>query len=82
MTPRVHVPVPTMRQSSAGTAHPPLFGVTPTRAWYAERMAKRAPWWRRIASKFIAASGATPPPPAQLVSGRTRGAGDQQGDAM
>lgn len=52
MTARVHVPVPTMRQSSAGTAHPPLFGVTPTRAWYAERMAKRAPWWRRIALKF------------------------------
>lgn len=27
---------------------------------------------------FLAASGATPPTPAQLVSGRTRGAGDQQ----
>lgn len=34
------------------------------------------------ARAFLAASGATPPPPAQLVSGRTRGAGDQQGDAL
>lgn len=77
MNARVHTPIPLMRQCSTGTAHPPLFGVTPTRAWYADRMARRAPWWRRLIAHLSPAASGNNPPPAQPASGLARGAGSQ-----
>ncbi|CAB5162685.1 hypothetical protein UFOVP152_44 [uncultured Caudovirales phage] len=56
---RVHTPVPVMRHSRAGTAFPPLMGVQPTSAWYAERMDRPRSWWSRILT-FPRAASLTP----------------------
>lgn len=48
MVVRVHTPVPPLRSDSKGTAQAPMFGVMPTRAWYAARLAQPRPWWKRL----------------------------------
>lgn len=48
MSARVHTPVPPARSTSSGTAQPPMFGVTKTSDWYAARLNRPRPWWRRI----------------------------------
>jgi hypothetical protein len=47
---RVCMPAP--RVIRIDSAHPPVFGVTKTSEWYAQRLAaRRQCWWRRLIAR-------------------------------